>query len=158
MNAMGLESRRAQRNLLRLRRVLVFALATLAVHLERGILLVERERDGDELVLVAAVAVVARHYNTRIANTHLGPSTLGDSVDAEQTVAPVQGENGEEVQEEGGCRGGRDSPSKGSQYLENAKETRHTRQGRQRTPSGAPCHRRPSKSSERPCSRRRRCP
>jgi hypothetical protein len=38
----------------------VFAvLATLAVHPELGLLLVKGERDGDELVLVVAVAVVA---------------------------------------------------------------------------------------------------
>ena len=69
-----------------------------AVHPELGLLLVEHERDGDELlVLVVAVAVVAGHHNARIANTHLGPSNLGNGVNAEQTVAPVQGENGEEV-------------------------------------------------------------
>lgn len=70
------ESRRAQRTLLRLRRVLVFVLATPAVYLELGILLVERERDEDELVLVVAVAVVARHHNARIANTHLVQAPL----------------------------------------------------------------------------------
>lgn len=83
------KSLRAQRTLLwlwlRLRRVLVID-ATPAVYLELGILLIERERDGYELVLVVAVAVVARHHNAGIANTHLGPSTLSDSVDAEQTV------------------------------------------------------------------------
>jgi hypothetical protein len=93
----------------------VFALATLAVYPELGILLVEAECDGDELVLVVAVAVVARHHNARISNAHLGPSTLGDSVDAEQTVAPVQGENGEEVQDEGGSKGGRGGSDEGSQ-------------------------------------------
>lgn len=46
-------------------------------------------RDGYELVLVVGVAVVARNHNARITNTHLGPSTLGDIVDAEQAVAPV---------------------------------------------------------------------
>jgi hypothetical protein len=32
------------------------------------------------------------HHNASIANLHLGPSTLGDGVDAEQTVAPIGGE------------------------------------------------------------------
>ncbi len=91
------ESRRAQRTLLcRLRRVLV-VLAALAVYPELGLLLIKGERDGDELVLVVAVAVVAGHYNARIADLHLGPSTLGDGVDAEQTVAPIRGENREEI-------------------------------------------------------------
>jgi hypothetical protein len=67
----------------------VFALATPAVYLELGILLVKRECDRDELVLVVAIAVVTRHYNAHIANTYLSPSTLSDSIDAEQTVAPI---------------------------------------------------------------------
>jgi hypothetical protein len=60
--------------------VLVFAPATLSMHPELEILLVEHERDGNELV---AVAVVARYHNTRIANLHLGLSILSDSVDTE---------------------------------------------------------------------------
>jgi hypothetical protein len=72
-------------------------LAALAVHSELGLLLVEHQRDGDEPVLVVAVAVVAGHHSARISNTHLGPSSLGNGADAEQIVAPVQGENGEEV-------------------------------------------------------------
>ena len=68
--------------------MLVLTFATLAVCLELGFLLIERERDGDELALVVGV-VVARHHNARIANPHFGLSTLGDSVDAEQSVAPV---------------------------------------------------------------------
>lgn len=63
--------------------------ATPAVHPELGLLLVERERDGDELVLVVIFAVVAGHHNACIANLHLGPSTLSDGVDAEQAVTPV---------------------------------------------------------------------
>jgi hypothetical protein len=63
--------------------------AALAVHPELGLLLIKGERDGDELILAVAVAIVAGHYNARIADLHLRPSTLGDSVDAEQTVAPV---------------------------------------------------------------------
>lgn len=59
-----------------------------AMHLELGLLLVERERNGDELVLVIAVGVGTVHHNARIANLHLGPSTLGDGINAEQTVAP----------------------------------------------------------------------
>jgi hypothetical protein len=69
--------------------VLIFALTILAIYFELGILLVEREHDRYELVLVVAVAIVTRHYNAYITNTHLGLSTLGDSVDTEQTVAPV---------------------------------------------------------------------
>jgi hypothetical protein len=71
--------------------------AALAMHPELGLLLVELERDGDEPALVVAVAIVAGHHNACIANLHLGPSTLGDGVDAEQTVTPIRGENGEEV-------------------------------------------------------------
>jgi hypothetical protein len=89
-NTRRFESRRTQCALLRrLQCVLVFALATLAMYLELGILLIERERDGDELVPVVGVAIVARHHNARIANTYFSPSTLSDSVDAEQSVAPV---------------------------------------------------------------------
>jgi hypothetical protein len=74
------ESRRAQRTLLcRLRRVLV-VLAALAVHPELGLLLIKGEHDGDELVLVVAIAVVTRHYNAYIADLYLGPSTFGDGV------------------------------------------------------------------------------
>ena len=85
-------------------------LAALAMYFELGLFFVERERNGDELVLVVAVAVVARDYNARITNTHLSPSTLSDGVDAEQTFAPVQGENGEEVRKKSGRRGGRGGP------------------------------------------------
>ncbi len=47
-----------------------------------AILFVEWERDRDELVLVVAVAIVAKHHNARIASTHFGPSTFSDSVNA----------------------------------------------------------------------------
>jgi hypothetical protein len=39
--------------------------------------------------------MLAGHHNARIANLHLGPSTLGDGVDTEQTIAPVRDDNGE---------------------------------------------------------------
>ena len=76
---------------------MLVVLAALAVHPELGLLLIKGERDGDELVLDVAVAVVAGHYNARIADLHLGPSTLGDDVDTEQIVTPIRGENGEEI-------------------------------------------------------------
>jgi len=82
-------------------------LATSAVHPKLGLLLVKRESNRDELALVVAVAVVDRHHDARITNLHLGPSTLSDRVDAKQTITPVQGENGKEVQKEGRCGGGR---------------------------------------------------
>jgi hypothetical protein len=50
-----------------------------------------------KVVLVISVAVVARHDNARITDLHLGPRTLGEGFDAEQTVAPIRGENGEEI-------------------------------------------------------------
>ena len=88
-------------------------LAALAMHPELRFL-VERERDGDELVRVVAIAVVAGHYNARISNFHLGPITIGNGVDAEQTIAPIRGKNGEKFCEESRCRGGRrDSPREG---------------------------------------------
>lgn len=77
-----------------------------AMHPERGLLLIKGERDGDEVGLVVAVSVIIGHYNARIADLHLRPSTFGAGVDAEQTVAPIRGENGEQVYEEVGRRGG----------------------------------------------------
>jgi hypothetical protein len=85
--------------------VLVVRLAP-AMHPERGLLLIKGERDGDELVLVVAVSVVAGYYNARIADLHLRPSTFGEGVDAEQTVAPIRSKNGEQAYEEVGRRGG----------------------------------------------------
>lgn len=51
-----------------------------AVHPKPRPLLVERECDGNKLILVVAVA---RHHNARIANLHLGPIALSDGVDTE---------------------------------------------------------------------------
>ena len=64
--------------------------AALTVHPGLGLLLVKGERDGDELVLVVAVAVVAGYYNTRIADLHLRLSIFGDGVYAEQTKHPFE--------------------------------------------------------------------
>jgi hypothetical protein len=60
-----------------------------AVHSELGLLFVKCKCNRDKLVLVVAVAVVARHYNTCIANLYLRPSTFSNSVNAEQTVVSV---------------------------------------------------------------------
>jgi hypothetical protein len=67
------------------------------MHPELGLLLIKGECDGDELVLVVGIAIVARHDNARITDLQLGPRTLGEGVDAEQTVAPIRGENGDEI-------------------------------------------------------------
>lgn len=72
-------------------------LAALTVHPKFGFLLVERERNGDELIRVVGISVVARYHDTRITNLHLGPRSLSDGVDAKQTIAPVRRENGKEV-------------------------------------------------------------
>jgi hypothetical protein len=71
--------------------------AASAMHPKLGLLLIKGERDEDKLVLVVDVAVVARHNNTRITDLHLEPRTLGEGVDAEQTVAPIRGENEEKI-------------------------------------------------------------
>ena len=112
----------------------VTPLSTFAVYLELGILLVEGECDGDELIVVVAVAIVARYHDACISDAHLGPSIPGDSIDTKQTLAPVQGENGDEVRDKGGSRGWYGGSDEGSQQgsdlkirLETAGETRHTR-------------------------------
>ena len=76
--------------------------SALAVHLELWLLLIERERDWDEPALI--VVVVTGHYNACVANAHLRPGTLGEGIDAEQTIAPVGGENREKIRGKSGRR------------------------------------------------------
>ena len=67
--------------------LVVYAAPT--VHSELGFLLVERERNRDELIRVVGIGVVARYHDTRITNLHLGPTSLSDGVNSKKTVAPI---------------------------------------------------------------------
>ncbi|KAJ8059516.1 hypothetical protein OCU04_011174 [Sclerotinia nivalis] len=75
------------------------------MHPELRLPLIKGERNGDELVMIVALSVVARYYNARITDAHLGPSILSEDVNAEHTVAFIRNENGEEIQKEGRRRG-----------------------------------------------------
>jgi hypothetical protein len=57
--------------------------ATFAMHLKLGLLLIKGKRDGDKLVLVVSITIVAKHDNARITDLHLGPRTLSKGVNAE---------------------------------------------------------------------------
>ena len=98
-------------------------LRAFAVHPTLGFVLVKRERNGDELITGIAVTVIAGYHDTDITNLHLRPSIFGDGVDPEQTVAPVRGENGDKVQEEGRRRGVRGSSVDKSQEESEREDT-----------------------------------
>lgn len=137
-------------------------LAALAMDLERGLFLVEGKGDGDGLVLVVSLAIVARNDNARVANLHFGPVICSEGVNAKQSFASIVGKNGEKFLHKcrrGGGSAGPDKVSVGP-YSESiiTEERLPTEQGRQRTPWEALCHRRSSTSSERPCFQRKRCP
>ena len=70
---------------------------TLTLNREDQLLFLELNRNRNELVLIVVVARVAGHHDARIANLHLRPCILGESVDIKQTMAPVRGENRKEV-------------------------------------------------------------
>ena len=57
--------------------------ATLAMNRESGLFLLKRKRNRNELVLIVVVAMVAWHYDARIANLHLRPCVLGEGIDTE---------------------------------------------------------------------------
>ena len=71
--------------------------ATPAVHFEFRLLFIESECHWDELVRVKAVAIVAGHHNASLTNLGLGPSALGNCINAEQTVTAIRGKHREEV-------------------------------------------------------------
>lgn len=75
-------------------------LAALAVHLVLRLVVVKGESDRDELGFVVVIAVIARHHYTGVANFHFRPGVLGQSVDAEQTLDVVGGQDGNEVYDE----------------------------------------------------------
>ena len=71
--------------------------ATSAMKRESGLSLLKRKRNRNEFVLILVVAMVAWHYDARIANLHLGPCVLGEGVDTKETIASVGMKDREEV-------------------------------------------------------------
>ena len=71
--------------------------ATLAMNRESGLFFLECKRNRNEFVLIVVVAMVAWHYDARIANLHLGPCVLGEGINTEQTVTSVRLKDREEV-------------------------------------------------------------
>ena len=65
--------------------------------LELGLLFLEGKCNRNELVLIVVVAMVAGHYDARIANLHLRPCVLGEGIDTEQTVASIRVKDRKEV-------------------------------------------------------------
>ena len=55
--------------------------STFAMNGESGLFLLKRKCNGNELLLIVVVAMIAWHYDARIANLHLRPSVLGEGID-----------------------------------------------------------------------------
>ena len=51
--------------------------------LECGLLFLEGKCNRDKLLLIVVVATVAGHYDARVADVHLGPGILSESIDTE---------------------------------------------------------------------------